>query len=1210
MIRILCLALIAGSAFGGQSVNLKGRYFGNSSFPSRSSAQPWRVELYIHDWDDNVGTTKIANLPALGMELNLSNIGDGRPFLWPVMGWNGGEAGDACQIRIHTLPSKQLYLRYQRDPEKMQASCEAWDGEGNLFYSGIKTFTSNLSSNSSGIFLGAYWKTDTPNLFVSFLRIHSTVVPLNSRPPVHRDDANRLLEWKLDGNLNDASGNGWTITSQEGPGGSVTYGTTTGQDRPIAKPKTFNAPFWTDWVSLRAGFPNQLDGRASYSQADASPDVSHFWTQISGPSTLRWDSRTSATPTITGAVFGNYRFRLTITDAANQTATRDLDVGAVAMDENGVVIHADPNVEKIFGPMIAFGRNPWGYADDAHLRGMKLRRTTYLNSPPVWETPQPGTVATVLGNVTRANLAAAISPTDTTIVVNSTANLDLATFPVVIGLGVIGYGGEEVLICSASGTTLTVCFNGRGYNNGNPQAWGAGAAVKQYHLRGTGTAFVNVFCPAGPGVTGRIVYNAGTVTATAGSTTLTGDGTAWTSGNGVYAGFDVKINGTYAGGTPFEFVSRIASIQSPSSVTLTRAFPEGADTAAGLSYAFLNRSTRNLVVRWTRPDQTQGYGVFGLTSCNNDTSLNFSGGLEVVQGSYSETTYSYMDHWWATNSGVGDINFYDEVLANYSLYYRSGLAEAQEAARLVGDHWVKNPTMDEGYGFHWLTPRNVGLTGVIANTVLDKRTENWYAIRRWAARGVQLASSGCDGSDTRDNAYQHSWLALAALFDPDEGQRSTWKNALNTQLTRDQNCKRDDNSFSTAFYWNASRPATATQGSATLTSSGAFNPSWCNTVANGSGTITAGSPVIISTAAIPAGGKSIFIQGTRGGQVFMQGYEYSGSGTTVHLSALWPGDTGEVQWYVQSSQDVMIVTLGNTDTDEEMNQVWACTYVDANTLTLSRPWTRASGRVYLYRSNVAGRGVQPYFGGIKISALQWSQFAAEGSTADGFGVLKGDHATWIAQNGYDPNTGGFHYARKAANCEPTVSLNGGFYNSTIGCSYGTSGKEASRGLVAEALPAYRAWYEKAPTSETRAQGDVVYGNLYGVSAYTRQGFPVADTNRNTYLWDGGLAGGKWYGFHFGIGMGHQWPAVRQGGAQPPLPQSVSVNFDLAGVPEAVAARVLVLEPSGAQRFYRCTAAPCQIEFDRRQGAPWIRTDYLGAGDVVLRMTEPDLLSIP
>ena len=75
-------------------------------------------------------------------------------------------------------------------------------------------------------------------------------------------------------------------------------------------------------------------------------------------------------------------------------------------------------------------------------------------------------------------------------------------------------------------------------------------------------------------------------------------------------------------------------------------------------------------------------------------------------------------------------------------------------------------------------------------------------------------------------------------------------------------------------------------------------------------------------------------------------------------------------------------------------------------------------------------------------------------------------------------------------------------------------------------------------------------------------------------------------------MSHQWPAVRLGGVQPPIPVTPAISLDLGDVPGAVSALIKVIEPSGAVLYFTCSASPCQVQVDARQGAPWFQILYL------------------
>ena len=224
------------------------------------------------------------------------------------------------------------------------------------------------------------------------MRVFTTLIPIDSKPPTTADAGN-FLELKFDNTLNDSSG----INHNATLAGGATYVNTPNQIA-VSLPKTPGAPTWTNWTSLRAGRPAQLDGSASYSLADVSSSVNYSWQQLSGPTTVVWTSRHVAIPTITGLIFGTYTFQLTVVDVTGASAVTILQTGAVAYSDSGVIIPPNPAVTQVFGPLIAFGQNPWGYEDERHLAAVNLQSAPggalyqYVNTQ-TWTTPGQGTVS-------------------------------------------------------------------------------------------------------------------------------------------------------------------------------------------------------------------------------------------------------------------------------------------------------------------------------------------------------------------------------------------------------------------------------------------------------------------------------------------------------------------------------------------------------------------------------------------------------------------------------------------------------------------------------------------------------------------------------------------------------------------------------------------------------------------------------------------------
>src|SRR6185369_5037755 len=86
-----------------------------------------------------------------------------------------------------------------------------------------------------------------------------------------------------------------------------------------------------------------------------------------------------------------------VRDGSNREGVSTLKYGAVATDDQGVVIQADPKVEKLLGPLTRWGVNPWSYFDERH-RALADQFGALQNTPDfidAWNQPQPGTVSMV-----------------------------------------------------------------------------------------------------------------------------------------------------------------------------------------------------------------------------------------------------------------------------------------------------------------------------------------------------------------------------------------------------------------------------------------------------------------------------------------------------------------------------------------------------------------------------------------------------------------------------------------------------------------------------------------------------------------------------------------------------------------------------------------------------------------------------------------------
>jgi hypothetical protein len=1190
-LRKICFLLaLPQMAFAGLSLVLTPGATATFADPVQPLQQTWRVEFQLHDWTIPSTDTlagKVFALDGAGLYTALR-----QDQLWILSNRDGAQCILPLANRTNVL------VRVQRDVANSKLSCEEWNSDG----SGYAQVSGTMTHPAATTFSGGSFGSSLTRAQLGFLRMFDTLLPEGSRPPTTAGLGN-LLNFTFDGTGQDTSGKSRNMSL-----GGTSFQTTPNQ-LPVALPKTDAAPSWSNWTSFRAGFPATLDGSASFSLTDDSDSVSYRWQQMAGPSAVRWSNRSIAKPVIRGLIFGTYRFRLQVTDASGKSVSSDLEVGAVATDDNGVVVQANPAADILFGPMIAFGKNPWPWMDQMALHSAEVR-SPYLDtiSPPGWGTDQPGTISYELarpGQPAETTIASEFGATTATLTVTNASKLDLTTFPVIIALYRPGsyVNIEELRICSASGNVLTVCYDGRNWRAGTylrtpaPQLWAVGSVVRQFKMTGTGTNFLSVFCPAGAGEEGQIRTAAGTVQVTPGSNQVTGTGVAWSS---TLNTLRIRIEGTHSG-QPFVFFAAITGATA-NTLTISRPWPANADAAAGLTYAILVPG-RTIARGWIRPDGTTGRQGADLSTCTSDTDLYTSNIVSEIPGTMVAQHWGFSDSNWVSDFGP---NFYDEVLAHYAGYFRSGYNLFLDNARKIGDYWGTNPSFDEG----WIPNygRRTSGTGVVAGAVLDSRDRNWITIRKLASRAVSeifvgAITPGCD-ADVRETAYSLSWLAMAALFDPvDTGdpaqpnQRSYWKAQLARALPRDLACKGPNNEYPIS-YWkdDATRNLTMTKGSTAVTGTN-IPRSLCNFVSSGTINVTNGSTAATGTNFSKQ--AKISISGKRNGKPVLLMTEFSvQSPNSITMESPWDGDSGT--YYYQAESDLWWLAFAKDFTDHEnADIIYACRWVDSSNIVIDRPWHGETGTWAGARGNLIGYGQQPFLAGIKVFAMNLASLTDTGSVATSYGELARGTANWILSKGFDPDTGGLHYARVIAGCEPKL-------NPRLNCTFATypAAKMESRTLNAEAQNAVRVVYQANPTPENKQFGDQFYGAQWG-----KLGGPYYDDIYLVPLESDKTWAFKWLGFMFGMGMAHQWPAVRLGGVRPPDFRAASVTFNPAGTPGAVSARIVVTQPSGAEATYACPSSPCSVSVDARQGAHWYRISYLNSTGAVLASQEPELLEL-
>ncbi len=352
-----------------------------------------------------------------------------------------------------------------------------------------------------------------------------------------------------------------------------------------------------------------------------------------------------------------------------------------------------------------------------------------------------------------------------------------------------------------------------------------------------------------------------------------------------------------------------------------------------------------------------GRAPYGVASCESDTSLTL--GLAFVAApSAGNLSYAFMDNnkigTWI--NGSSNANYYDNVMAFYNLYYRSGLDDYLNYARTLADRWYSMPWFDQGrasqFGFTTLLPRMQALTGLMLRA-LDGHPDYWPGIEQYLAWDYAFVNNPPIGGyalgDIREEGYATAYLALASMLDQTPGYAAIAKTELQTAIT------------------NVWAPAVQPSGN------------WVNST-NGYSSWNGGA----GTVSVVNGSTTV-------------------TGTNTNWQQAW--FTGNAFW----TADPNGVTHGDTTS-------YIATFVSPNQLTLNIPYQgpSASGRGWEANSLV-GVGTQPFMLGVVGQALH---FANEANADSRLPALLTGVQQWLATEGYRPDSRGLWYGRTFPNCEP------------------------------------------------------------------------------------------------------------------------------------------------------------------------------------------------
>ena len=584
-----------------------------------------------------------------------------------------------------------------------------------------------------------------------------------------------------------------------------------------------------------------------------------------------------------------------------------------------------------------------------------------------------------------------------------------------------------------------------------------------------------------------------------------------------------------------------------------------------------------VIAIWHPLGSGTGRVMYSVASCTDDTHLtmDYAYGVNMPFSEFpgaSGLTYAgdnqYAAIWgWSQANSPG--NYYDNVAAYYALYYRSGIDDYLTAARKLADRFWESPMIDRGirpsgYGF---TGRSVSAMGLVLRA-LDGRPDMWAGQNGSAYGGLHQISndfmaflSGWDVAngiyDPREEAYQLAVSSYCALFDTDSAYRSTCKTAI-------------INSFPAVF-----TPGEHPDGSFPSMFPVNDGSSWAT---NSTVTLTHGSQTVVGV-------------GTN-----WSASSFSGSPNI---------------WFFPST-----VRVPHDDAAGDPVS-YTPTFVDSTHLTLDRPYAGTTGSHGWEIAGITGWAAQPFLQGILAAAFDLAAKAvadvdpATSSLAHRYNVAA---ANWIKNYGYWPLNKGLYYFAGGMECQPPIADNN--YTCTSGEAPGSS-----RTLSAEGLRGLDAAYAYSQDQSLKAFIDNLYNAMWakpttcpaGSTLCVPDGYYI-DGMDGGYMIDvpplaswNGVTPWKWFGMFFGFSAQSAWPGYRVGGVQPMVGEPVYIGANLPGVPGAAAILVSTTDPSGKTYTTSCTALPCAVTVDRRQGDHLMSIQYLSATGAVLASSQVPLI---
>lgn len=200
-----------------------------------------------------------------------------------------------------------------------------------------------------------------------------------------------------------------------------------------------------------------------------------------------------------------------------------------------------------------------------------------------------------------------------------------------------------------------------------------------------------------------------------------------------------------------------------------------------------------IVVRYTQSGRTR-YHAKLITACADATHLTWSYTENMPAGTWQYTRATPNQAFLWTNQKT-NTQYYDNVLAFYRLYARTGLTKYRDHARWLASKWITQPwyTLGEqdGDGMS-ASGRMHQLIGIMLYAE-DGHPEVWGYLDLLLDRfdGYLNATTGLPIVDPREEAFFLWYVALAAKFHPVQGKKDAHAAAVRAALTNRWAASRD-----------------------------------------------------------------------------------------------------------------------------------------------------------------------------------------------------------------------------------------------------------------------------------------------------------------------------------------------------------------------------------------------------------------------------------